>query len=525
MPLNIIRQDITKLKVDAIVNAANTNLQMGGGVCGAIFQAAGADRLQSACNALAPIKTGEAVITQGFNLPAKYIIHTAGPVWRGGSKGEEAELRSCYINSLNLAAKHKCESIAFPLISSGIYGYPKQEALYKYESITSGKTMPSTIIPPTATKEDDGTTITPSAPTQTEYNVAGGKWKFIGWEPSTQKISGKAIEFVGKWEFIAISSGGSGSGGSGGGNSIRATAVLANGEKYTDVLTATVLANERKCPILLTETDNITKETLDELHRRGIGDVIISGGTDSVSKKVVDQLKGFNVVRYSGADRYGTAREIGNQVRKLTGNLKESVLVDGTNFPDVITISALATQRRVPILVTNPSKLTKTTENTVKDWKLSKVTIGGQISSVSQDVEKSVRIAVNSVDRIGGADRYETASLIGKEVRKLTGNLKEMILVDGTNFPDGITVNSLAAKFKAPIHLTKPSVLTSITANDISSWEINSILVAGGTSSVSNNIYDNLKVKNKERISGANRYSTAVKISQRLDLSLPIGMK
>ena len=129
MPLNIIRQDITKLKVDAIVNAANTNLQMGGGVCGAIFKAAGAGKLQAACDALAPIKTGEAVITPGFDLPAKYIIHTAGPVWRGGSKGEEAQLHDCYSNSLKLAVKHECESIAFPLISSGIYGYPKQEAL------------------------------------------------------------------------------------------------------------------------------------------------------------------------------------------------------------------------------------------------------------------------------------------------------------------------------------------------------------------------------------------------------------
>ena len=129
MPFSIVRNDITKMKVDGIVNAANTNLQMGGGVCGAIFQAAGAKRLQSACDNLAPIKTGEAVITKGFDLPAKHIIHTAGPVWHGGSKGEEAELRSCYINSLNLAVKHEYESIAFPLISSGIYGYPKQEAL------------------------------------------------------------------------------------------------------------------------------------------------------------------------------------------------------------------------------------------------------------------------------------------------------------------------------------------------------------------------------------------------------------
>jgi len=130
MPFTIIRNDITKLHVDAIVNAANTNLQMGGGVCGAIFKAAGADRLQSACDNLAPIKTGEAVITQGFKLPPQYIIHTAGPVYRDGKSGEEALLRACYISSLELAIKNDCDSIAFPLISSGIYGYPKADALH-----------------------------------------------------------------------------------------------------------------------------------------------------------------------------------------------------------------------------------------------------------------------------------------------------------------------------------------------------------------------------------------------------------
>lgn len=129
MPFIIVRNDITKMKVDAIVNAANTQLQMGGGVCGAIFEAAGAKQLQAACDKLAPINTGEAVITPGFNLPAKYIIHTAGPVYHDGKYGEEKQLRDCYINSLKLAAENKCESIAFPLISSGIYGYPKDEAL------------------------------------------------------------------------------------------------------------------------------------------------------------------------------------------------------------------------------------------------------------------------------------------------------------------------------------------------------------------------------------------------------------
>ncbi|WP_418791789.1 macro domain-containing protein [Phosphitispora sp. TUW77] len=129
MPFTIIRNDITKMRVDAIVNAANTALKMGGGVCGAIFKAAGVSNLQAACNKLAPIQTGEAVITPGFRLSAKFIIHTAGPVYSDGKHGEAELLRACYTNSLKRAIENGCTSVAFPLISSGIYGYPKIEAL------------------------------------------------------------------------------------------------------------------------------------------------------------------------------------------------------------------------------------------------------------------------------------------------------------------------------------------------------------------------------------------------------------
>ncbi|MGG1401528.1 macro domain-containing protein [Bacillus salipaludis] len=129
MPLEIVRQDITKMKVDAVVNAANTALKMGGGVCGAIFRAAGARELQEACNKIGECKVGEAVLTEGFQLDAKYIIHTPGPIWQGGSHQEAALLKSSYSHSLELAKKYQCESIAFPLISTGIYGYPKEEAL------------------------------------------------------------------------------------------------------------------------------------------------------------------------------------------------------------------------------------------------------------------------------------------------------------------------------------------------------------------------------------------------------------
>ena len=141
--IEIITADITKLEVDAIVNAANCSLLGGGGVDGAIHRAAGRELLE-ACRKFSGCTTGEARITHGFKLPAKFVIHTPGPVWHGGNHNEAGLLKNCYLNSLALAKENNCKTVAFPCISTGVYHFPKEQAAQiALETVLSNLSAPS----------------------------------------------------------------------------------------------------------------------------------------------------------------------------------------------------------------------------------------------------------------------------------------------------------------------------------------------------------------------------------------------
>ncbi|WP_418722687.1 macro domain-containing protein [Enorma sp.] len=129
MPFSIVRNDIARVHADVLVNAANTHLAEGGGVCGALFAAAGREQMRAACDAIGGCPTGGAVATPAFNLPARWCVHAVGPIWRGGGHGEEATLRSCYQSMFARVVELGARSVAYPLISAGIYGYPAEAAL------------------------------------------------------------------------------------------------------------------------------------------------------------------------------------------------------------------------------------------------------------------------------------------------------------------------------------------------------------------------------------------------------------
>ncbi|WP_101772265.1 DUF1542 domain-containing protein [Peptostreptococcus faecalis] len=225
--------------------------------------------------------------------------------------------------------------------------------------------------------------------------------------------------------------------------------LLASGEKYTDELTATVLASKLKAPVILVGKDKVSTEIMNEIARLKANKIILVGGESSISKNVEKELFKYTVERVSGNDRYETAIEVGNRVRSLSANKAEAILVDGTNFPDAIAMTSMAAEKEIPILLTTPKKLETSTSKIIKKWDLAKITIGGGIASVSENVEKELE---GKSERISGKDRYETSVLIAKKTYKTP---RSIVVASGEKEFDAIVGAVYAAKKSYPIVLSR----------------------------------------------------------------------
>lgn len=249
---------------------------------------------------------------------------------------------------------------------------------------------------------------------------------------------------------------------------VRDTVLLASGEKYTDELTASVLANKLDIPILLTMKDYVPASVKEEIEKLGANKIILIGEKNTISSKVEKELSSYKLERIGGPTRYETAVLVGERMKAILGNVDEAIVVDGTNFPDAIAMTSMGVEQSMPILLTPPKGLYKSTEKAIKDWKISKVTIGGGIKSVSSTVEESLK-KLAKVDRISGKDRYETSVKVASQVYI---NPEHAVLASGEVFPDAIVGAPYAAKNRYPIVLSQKNIVPKVVKDYVEGYEI-----------------------------------------------------
>ncbi|WP_164995826.1 C10 family peptidase [Miniphocaeibacter massiliensis] len=235
------------------------------------------------------------------------------------------------------------------------------------------------------------------------------------------------------------------------------TVVIASGQQFSDELTATVYANIIHAPILLTEKGSIAQKTITEIQRLGAKNIIIIGGDAVISNGVQSRLSKLgNVRRIVGADRYSTAVKIAKEIEKEVGTISEVALVNGTNFPDAISMTSYAVDRKIPILLTEPANLNSNTEKLVNEWKVKDVKIGGGEVAVSKAAEKKLTAKGITVKRFMGADRYGTSVAVA---RALNLDAKNIVIASGENFADAVVGAPLAAHKEYPIVLVKQNAI------------------------------------------------------------------
>lgn len=268
------------------------------------------------------------------------------------------------------------------------------------------------------------------------------------------------------------------------------TVVLANGTIYADALSSSPLASLLKAPVLLTSAKSLSADTMKEITRLKAKKVVVVGGDNSVSEDVVNTLKGKGLVveRISGENRYKTSMLIAKKIKEVAPSDK-ALLVSGRNFADALSVSSLATEKNIPVVLV-PSTLNDELKTELNNWKLADLTVVGGNSSVSEAVVND--IAAKNKVRIAGQNRYETSVLVAKAAYPKTTGL---FVASGENPADALSVGAVTGKQKIPLVLVSKNKVDVSLKNFVVSNKANNVVVIGGENSVSSNVSAELAVK------------------------------
>ena len=383
--------------------------------------------------------------------------------------------------------------------------------------------------------------IKPKDPKDTDIEVSDGVWRFIGWDKKEITEIHHDEHFIGVWHFKPKNTGG----GTGGGGTITPTpnpnptpdkedpdrvegddrietsieaseilypngtnaVVLANAERFSDVLTANPFAVQEKASALLTYKDKLPEKTLKEIERLGAKKIYVSGGYEAVSKKVVDSLaaKGYEIYRFDGLDRYDTARKIAIKIREK-GNKEVVELASGENYPDALCMTSMAVKDNAPILLTKKDSIPKYTKQALAEWDIESVKIGGLDEAISKDVQNqidkgfeitkgnksdsNVYDGAKKVSRFGGKDRYETSTIIAANSYPES---KLGVYATGEDFPDALIAGNYAGRKEAPVLLVKRDTLPEVVEKYTTDSKIEKATVIGGVNAVSDKVFNLIK--------------------------------
>lgn len=272
------------------------------------------------------------------------------------------------------------------------------------------------------------------------------------------------------------------------------TVILANGEKFSDVLAAMPYGKTIKAPILYTNFDNIPDETLKELKRLGVEKVILVGGEKSISLDEQKTLegKGYKIDRINGVDRYETSKLIAERMKAAGAKgINDVIIASGQVFPDALSISPLAVENEIPILLTSKDTLSEYTIKSLDNVKDGKIYITGGVNSVSNSVESKLKeYTKQKITRFAGADRYETSQIIAKSLRP---NATTSVFASGELFSDALVAGELVSKDNAPLMLVKKNNLPSSISNYVKDSKITNNVIVGGVNTVSDSVVSKLE--------------------------------